>query len=164
MSSHFLRGEKSGESIVLKESTALPVAAPSGRRKITTQAEGFQSVDDGLRFRRIDHEGNWTFKQVTMPTIVANQDDWAIGTGAFFLISGAGTWTISGIAGGLEGRRIVMCYTGAFSVRFLDDDAASTAANRFYLGTSFVQLNINDSIELIYDSTASRWRRIGTTT
>lgn len=161
---HILRGEKGGESLVLRRSTSIPATPGSDVRKFTTQTDGFMSIDDSGMARRIDYEGNWCFKQTTITPLSSPQNNMAIGTGAFFRIGGIGSLVITGLAGGSEGRRIVICYVGAASVRFLEDNAGSLPGNRMLLGNggSYVQLATDHSIELIFDSTTRKWRRIGT--
>jgi hypothetical protein len=164
MATHIIKGEKAGESVVLKYQTSVPTTCPVNRRKISPQPDGFLSIDTAGMARRIDYEGNWCFKQTTITPLSSPQNNMAIGTGAFFRISGIGSLVITGLAGGSEGRRIVICYVGAASVRFLEDDAGSLPGNRMLLGNggSYVQLATDHSIELIFDSTTRKWRRIGT--
>lgn len=64
---------------------------------------------------------------------------------------------ITGLAGGADGRLIVWHNIGAFNTVFQDEDAGSTAANRFALNAD-VTIAPDQSAVLQYDSTSSRWR------
>ena len=164
MSTHIVKGEKAGESVVLKYQTSVPSTCPVNRRKIAPQPDGFLSVDtDGIA-RRMDYEGNWCFKEETKTVLGTPVNNWNIGTGAFFRLDHASPLVITGISGGSAGRRIVICYVGSSTVRFMENDTGSLTANRMLLGNggSFVQLATDHSIELIFDFTTRKWRRIGT--
>jgi hypothetical protein len=64
---------------------------------------------------------------------------------------------ITGIAGGVDGRRLTILNIGAFDIVLKDQDAASAAANRFELSAD-VTVGANTSAALIYDETSARWR------
>jgi len=67
--------------------------------------------------------------------------------------------TITGLAGGADGRVAILINKGAtFNVNLASESASSSAANRFSLGSSAFQLAPGRAIALIYDATASRWR------
>ena len=161
----FVKGEKAGESVVLKYQTSIPTTCPVNRRKISPQPNGFLSIDTAGTARRIDYGGNWCFKVVTPTTLTGSTNDYAMGDGAFFRISSNTPISITGVAGGTEGRRATFINVDSNNIKFTNEDAASVAANRIILGagvTTFIELTQNDSIELIYDPTTARWRRIGT--
>jgi hypothetical protein len=92
------------------------------------------------------------------------------GVGTAYLLrltgDGGGTSAITGIAGGTSGRKLVLCATSTAAITLLDEDANSTAANRFadlsglsiILGTGAGSI---PCIEIIYDGTSSRWRVLG---
>jgi hypothetical protein len=94
--------------------------------------------------------------------ITANQNDYAP-TGhanAFrFRLDTDAARTLTGLAGGVAGRIVVLTYIGTTSLNLSDQDVLSTAANRFLMGFSCV-LRPNRSIALQYDGTSSRWRPI----
>jgi len=69
--------------------------------------------------------------------------------------------TITGLAGGTDGRIAILINIDSANIISLQDESgSSTAANRFYLPTSTTLLNIHPdaSVVLQYDSTSSRWR------
>ena len=65
--------------------------------------------------------------------------------------------TITGLAGGANGRIIVLTNISANIITLTNEDALSTAANRFLFG-DFIRLFPEDSVILQYDGTSSRWR------
>ena len=66
---------------------------------------------------------------------------------------------ITGLAGGADGRIIIMHNVGSNDIVFKDEDAGSTAANRFQF-TADLTLKANQGCVLQYDSTDSRWRLV----
>lgn len=92
--------------------------------------------------------------------ITASQNNYnpaSLSSAAILRLDSDATWEITGLAGGADGRLMVLVNVGAFGITITDEDASSTAANRFALGTD-VTINANQSFTLIYDSTSSRWR------
>jgi hypothetical protein len=89
------------------------------------------------------------------PVGAANAVTWMINTDA--------SRNITGIANPTAGRVIILTNNGAFNIVLKNEDANSTAANRFALiGDLYLQPNM--SISLVYDSNAGRWRSTGMTT
>lgn len=76
---------------------------------------------------------------------------------------------MSGLAGGTSGRVLIMCNTGANGINLQNENAGSTASNRFRaLSADNVQLagiaNGNSCAWLFYDSVVSRWRVVSINT
>lgn len=91
--------------------------------------------------------------------LTANQNDYNPGTGVYFRLSSDASRDITGIANGVDGRRITLANVGTNDIVLKNADANSTAANRLLTGTGAdVTLGADDSAELIYDATTSRWR------
>ena len=67
------------------------------------------------------------------------------------------TVNITGLAGGADGRLILLHNIGAFAITLTDEDALSLAANRFALSAPFT-LEADESTLLQYDATVLRWR------
>ena len=67
---------------------------------------------------------------------------------------------ITGLAGGADGRIIVIVNVGAQAIVLVDESVSSTAANRFALSGN-TTLAADTGVSLIYDSTSSRWRIFG---
>ncbi len=78
-------------------------------------------------------------------------------------LSAAGTASLTGLAGGADGRVILLLNIGSFTINLLDENASSTAANRFRTTGSGQSLNENACMMIIYDGTSSRWRTFDTT-
>jgi len=69
-------------------------------------------------------------------------------------------WSITGIAGGLNGRMVMLINRTGTTVTLKNSDANSLAPNQFdFNGSDFSLLN-NKSIVLYYDSGDQRWRRL----
>jgi microcystin-dependent protein len=74
-------------------------------------------------------------------------------------LTASGAYNITGLTGGFEGARLRIVNIGASAITLMDQDAASLAANRMILiGGTDRALAQNDSIELVYFNTDSRWR------
>ena len=67
---------------------------------------------------------------------------------------------ITGLAGGVAGRVIILWNVGSSQVVLKKQSVSSTAANRFALATD-IALVPNGSLFLQYDATSSRWRVSG---
>jgi len=94
--------------------------------------------------------------------IAANQNDYnpaGLATASVLQISADAPRSISGLAGGAEGRLVTLINVGGQPITLLDDSAASAAANRFALGGPVVIAGRQAAI-LRYDATASRWQGI----
>jgi hypothetical protein len=110
----------------------------------------------------IDADFYWT-NDITPPLITANQDDYAPtgnATAVVFRLSGDVTpRTITGLAGGADGRLVMFINVGANNLIIATDNIGSSAANRFRLGTSTdITLTPDDTMVFEYDATVSRWR------
>jgi len=66
---------------------------------------------------------------------------------------------ITGLVGGVNGRLLIVANVGAFSITLKNEDAGSTAANRFAFASDFT-LNPDQSLTVWYDGVSSRWRTI----
>ena len=65
--------------------------------------------------------------------------------------------TITGLAGGVSGRVIVITNISVNTITLTNEDSGSTAVNRFLFG-NFIRLFPEDSLILQYDGTSNRWR------
>ncbi|HYE59427.1 MAG TPA: hypothetical protein VD948_13020 [Rhodothermales bacterium] len=113
----------------------------------------FDDTNNRLRVTGIEHPA-------TSPAqITADQNNYDPGAGYFFRLSSDASRNITGIAGGANGRKILLVNVGSNDIVLTNEDGASTAANRVITGTgASVTLAANDTAELIYDSTTARWR------
>jgi hypothetical protein len=100
---------------------------------------------------------------ITPSQITSNTNDYAptsFSTASVVLLSTDAAWRIiTGLAGGASGRRITLRNSGSHPILLSDANTSSAAANRFGFGASIVLL-ANESCELRYDGSASRWREV----
>lgn len=66
--------------------------------------------------------------------------------------------TITGLAGGVDGRRFTLINTGTIAIVITSEDTLSAAANRFALGGVNARLVAGAVLGIVYDGTISRWR------
>lgn len=64
---------------------------------------------------------------------------------------------VTGLAGGIPGRVLTIFNVGSNDLVLTNEDAASSAANRFAIGSDLT-LPASGSVSLWYDGTDSRWR------
>jgi len=94
--------------------------------------------------------------------LTANQNNYSpagLSSASVLQISADAARSISGLAGGAEGRVVGVVNVGSQPISLLDEDAASTAANRFSLGGA-IAIPGKQAVILRYDGTAARWRLI----
>jgi hypothetical protein len=108
--------------------------------------------------------GNVAFQKGADYSTIGSTNNVNFGTGALFRLTGASAQTITGIAGGADGRMITLVNAAAQSATIANNSASSLAANRIITGTgSNMTLGSGASISLVYDSGASFWRVVGST-
>jgi hypothetical protein len=94
--------------------------------------------------------------------ITANQNDYnpaGVGAASVLQLSSDASRSISGLAGGAEGRIVSIINVGGQPITLLDESASSAAANRFALGGD-VAISAKQAAMLRYDGTAARWQTI----
>lgn len=99
---------------------------------------------------------------VSPSPITADANDYAPSGHAaatVFRLSSDAARTITGLAGGQDGRIAMLVNTGGFNLVLSNGNPASGAANRFAL-TADVTLPPNGAALLWYDGTSQRWRLI----
>jgi hypothetical protein len=99
---------------------------------------------------------------VTAPIITATTDDLApagIAQANILRVSTNAARTLTGIAGGANGRVLALMNVGAFELDLEDEGGTSAAANRFTAPGNIV-VPAGTSALLIYDGAVSRWRAI----
>lgn len=95
--------------------------------------------------------------------ITSSQNDYnptGLASASVLQISSDAARSVSGLAGGAEGRVVVLLNTGAQPVTLLDESTASVPANRFTLGGNLT-IAARQAAMLRYDGTAARWQGIG---
>src|SRR6185436_3878390 len=69
---------------------------------------------------------------------------------------------LTGLTGGSDRREILIFNIGGFDLVLTDNDAASTAGNRFSMGGN-TTLQTNEGIAFWYDAASTVWRSYGRT-
>lgn len=99
---------------------------------------------------------------IAPPQITANQNDYnptGAATASVLQLSSDASRTITGLAGGAEGRVVSFINIGSQPIVLSDESTSSSAANRFTLGASLT-VAVKQAAMLRYDGTAARWRLI----
>jgi hypothetical protein len=100
---------------------------------------------------------------ISPAAIAANQNNYAPtghATASVMRLTASAAYNITGLAGGADGRMLTIMNVGANTITLKNQDAASTAANRFAFGAD-IALAADKTVGLIYDSTSQRWRAGG---
>lgn len=95
--------------------------------------------------------------------ITSNQDNYSptgLSTASTLRINSDAARDITGLAGGADGRIILIHNIGSFTITLKNSSGSSTSTNRFLL-TSDLALASNTSVMLQYDSTTTNWRLLG---
>lgn len=118
----------------------------------------------GGTYAGITASGSFTVSGILSPAqITADQNDYNptnLATAAVLRLNTDASRNLTGLAGGADGRVILIHNVGSFALVLKDESASSTAGNRFALNAD-VSLGADSSTMLQYDSTSSRWRAIG---
>lgn len=103
--------------------------------------------------------GSILFSGVASPAqITSNQNDYAAATGTVNRISSDAARDITGMTAGVTTGHIkFLINVGAFNITLKEDNAGSSAANRFTQGADVV-MTPGDIVICIYDAVVSRWR------
>jgi hypothetical protein len=99
---------------------------------------------------------------VAPPLLTADQNDYdppGLAAASQLRLSSDATRSITGLAGGIAGRVLVVTNVGGNPIRLDNGHAASAAANRFALKRTAV-LFPGDAIPLLYDAASLRWRAL----
>jgi hypothetical protein len=100
---------------------------------------------------------------IAPPQLTASQNDYnptGLSAATVLRLSTNASRTITGIAGGVDGRLLVLRNVGAFDILLADAGASSTAANRFALGATMA-LRAGLACVVQYDGALSRWVCLG---
>jgi hypothetical protein len=134
------------------------------------RGQGIRSIqNDGIETISFINEGVFLIDGATIGlasatpaalTVTTNNYDPSSSNG-FILASATTPISITGMVGGSNGKIRVVRNTGANNITMTNNDASSTAANRFRnTGGSSVVLAQYDAIQYIYDGTETRWVQI----
>jgi len=100
-----------------------------------------QNIGTGTSFNNLALNGDYSFIRLTGPTA---------------------DFVINGITGGYDGRILIISNRTGRKMRFANEDAGSTAANRIYVEAGGpMEIDNQGAALLIYSATDSRWIAIG---
>lgn len=119
-------------------------------------ASAQQYISDLVVQRTLKLPGDIAPSQIT-----SDQNNYAptnFSTATILRLSTDASRTITGLAGGADGRYIVISNVGSNALVLAAESGSSTAANRFALGASLTLAASGGTVALYYDGTASRWR------
>ncbi len=106
--------------------------------------------------------GNVSFQKGSDFSTTGVSNDVNFGSGALIRLTGLSTQTITGIAGGTDGRRISIINAAGQTAVIANSNGGSSSANQITTGTgSDINLPPGASIEVVYDSGATKWRLNG---
>lgn len=135
--------------------------APTERVRLAT--DGRLGIGTPAPATLMDVNGDVATRATTPAAFGVSQDNFAVGAFSFArLAASVALLTVSGFAGGVDGKRLVLANVGANAFTILDQDAGSLAANRVITGTGVGEvISVDETRELIYDAVSSRWRMLG---
>lgn len=126
----------------------------------------YETVEESIEMAQIKGGGEITpnvlsFVVNTNPALASDQNDYIIGTGTVFRLTGASAGrTITGIAGGVAGRSLILMNVSG-TIVLANQNTSSIAANRIITGTGAnLTMAEDDSVFMLYDGISTRWRII----
>lgn len=109
---------------------------------------------------KLDLFGSFATRADTPSQITGDQNNYPVNY-AFVRLDTSGAHTITGFSGGVNGRRVVIANVGSNNLIIAHQGGTSSAANRVITGTGAdLTVAADETVEMIYDATASRWRII----
>lgn len=101
---------------------------------------------------------------VSPAQITADQNDYSptgLSAASVLRLNSDAARNITGLAGGSDGRVVIIFNVGSFNIVLKDESASSSASNRFALKAD-ITISTDGSALLVYDETTLRWRCAGT--
>ena len=127
----------------------------------TGDALNIVSTGSGLA---LNVSGAIATKKGTDYSTTGTQNNVNFGNTSLVRLTGVSAQTITGIAGGVDGKQLTIINAGSTPATISNESASSTVTNRVITGTgSDLTLGADATISLVYDSGASRWRVVGGT-
>lgn len=160
----FVIGNGSGSLDVVGPGTAgqIPISQGAGNNPTMTTLSGDATMTSGGVVTVASATGSFALLGDISPSISAAQNDWSptgLSTASRIYVTATGAGrSITGLSGGAAGRVITLVNAGSLFITLENEDAGSSAANRFSLGSTDISLWTGDSVVLVYDENASRWR------
>lgn len=152
-------------TVTVKTSAGTGVVATQGKRSLLAcDGTNVVSALDDLVSPSI--AGTMALTGVISPSqITSNQNDYnptGLSTASVLRINSDAARDITGLQGGSSGRVVMLHNVGSFPIT-LKDSVTSTAAYQFALNSDIV-IGADQSVQLQYDATSSRWRLVGAVT
>jgi hypothetical protein len=98
---------------------------------------------------------------ISPPIIATDQNDYTptgLENASVIRLIASAVVNITGLAGGVDGRRLVLFNIGTLPITLVHQSLSSLAANRFFTGTSNTTIVGNNAASLVYDGTSGFWR------
>lgn len=163
-------GTRGSQSLVMRTNTLDRWAVDASGMLVPVASNVDIGTSAGPNPRNVYSSGTF-FVFPSTRTLAASQNDYGIGDSGCLRVvtSGGASRTITGFAGGVDGRLLIVINVDAtYQIILSDQSASSAAANRIITGfNADLPLNPNSgsrqsTVVLIYDGTSSRWRVIST--
>ena len=132
--------------------------APSESYDARNEAEFRRAVERAIQ-EAIRYVIQPRVASVTLPS--GSSNDYEVGewTSILRVSPDAAGSTLTGVAGGITARNILVVNVGSTSLTLAHQSASSTAGNRLLAETGAdVVLGANDAVDILYDATTERWR------
>lgn len=110
--------------------------------------------------QNIQFSGDISPSQITSSQNDYNPTD--LSTSSVLRLTSDANWNITGLAGGSDGRVIIIRNIGSFIITLKNNSSSSTSSNRFSFSSDMI-IYPDKSVILQYDSTVSLWKTISTT-
>ncbi len=107
------------------------------------------------QFNRFELIGSISPAQITATT--DNYNPTGLSTASVLRLTTDASRNITGLAGGADGRVLIIHNVGSFNLVLMDEGGTSTAANRFALSANQT-IPPDNSVAIQYDNTTLRWR------
>lgn len=110
---------------------------------------------------KLDVNGDVATRATTPAQVTADQANYTgCASTSFCRLSSDAARAIGGFTGGQDGKRMLLANPGGFTITLTEENGSTAAANRMYLNGANISLISGMTIELVFDSTTQRWRRI----
>jgi hypothetical protein len=134
----------------------------SGSERMRIDHNGKIGIGTPSPNTRVDIAGDIATKESTV-TLSGNSNNVAIGNYTFIRITGpTANYDITGFAGGVDGKMLIVVNNTAFAVSFKDANAGSLSSNQLLLNNNAdVTLSKNGGAIFIYSAALSKWFMVG---
>ena len=132
----------------------------------TTTYVGTLTVVDNITISNTLTTRSLTLSGIVTPTVIsANTNDWAPGTTGVFEVRASANsivnveYNVTGLVAGANGQVVVITNTGTAPMVLKNQDAGSSAANRFAF-PNHIKLYGSQTLPLYYDGISQKWRPV----